>query len=167
MSGRGVADVTGVVLSLGGPVLDVPEALRSRIRQARPLTIQLARYAAVGALGTGANAVFFLVLRLWWEALPANLVALVLSTLLSTEINRRFTFGSGPPAHPWRVYVQTGGTVVFYAFYSSAVLITLELIVDDPSPWLQTLVISAASALGGIGRYLVLRFWVFDEPVHS
>jgi putative flippase GtrA len=114
-----------------------------------------------------ANAVLFLVLRTWWEALAANLVALVLSSVLSTEVNRRFTFGSAAPAHPWRVYVQTGGTVVFYAFYSSAVLVTLAEIVDDPSPWLQTLAISAASVLGGIGRYLVLRLWVFDEPVHS
>jgi putative flippase GtrA len=131
------------------------------------VAVQLARYAVVGGLGTAANAVFFLVLVSWWDALVANLVALVLSSLLSTEVNRRFTFGSAEPAHPWRVYVQTGGTVVFYAFYSSAVLITLGQLVDEPGPWLQTLAIAAASTLGGIARYLVLRFWVFEEPVHS
>jgi putative flippase GtrA len=169
-----MADVTGAALSLSGITFGAPGSLRARIREARtrgreahPLTTQVARYAVVGGLGTVANAVVFLVLRLWWEALPANLVALVLSTLLSTEINRRFTFGSAPPAHPWRNYAQTGVTVAFYAFYSSAVLITLELVVDDPSPWLQTLVISAASVLGGVGRYLVLRFWVFDGTARS
>ena len=167
MSGRDVVDVTDAALSLSGPALGVPDSLRARFRQGHPLARQLARYAVVGGLGTAVNAMFFLVLRTWWEALPANLVALVMSSLISTEINRRFTFGFAPSAHPWRVYAQTGGTVVFYAFYSSAMLITLELVVDDPSPWLQTLAISAASALGGIGRYLVLRFWVFEGPAHS
>ncbi len=159
--------MTGAAVSLNGPLFDVPDSLRARFRQAHPLAVQLARYALVGGLGTAANAVFFLMLVTWWEALVANLVALVLSSVLSTEVNRRFTFGSAEPVHPWRVYVQTGGTVVFYAFYSSAVLVTLAEIVEKPSPWLQTLAVAGASALGGIGRYLVLRFWVFDEPVHS
>ena len=53
---------------------------------------QLARYAVVGALGTGACTLFYLVFRAWWDAVPANLAAIVLSTVLSTEANRRFTF---------------------------------------------------------------------------
>ena len=154
--------MTGVVLPLGRPLLAVPGSLRARVRQAHPLATQLVRYAAVGGLGTAANAVIFLLLRTWWEALLANLVALVLSTLLSTEINRRFTFGTAP-VHRWRTYVQTGGTVVFYAVYSSAVLITLALLVDEPGPALQTLAVAAASVVGGVGRYLVLRFWVFQS----
>ena len=147
----------------GGSVIGVPESLRMRLRAAHPLATQIARFVAVGGLGTAANAAVFLALRVWWETLPANLVALVLSTLLSTEINRRFTFDSATVTHPWRALVQNSGTVVFYAFYSSAVLITLEMAIDDPSPWLQTLVIAAASVVGGAARFLVLRFWVFDR----
>ncbi len=157
-----MVDVTGAALSVGGPLVAVPESFRARVRQAHPLATQLARYAVVGGLGTVANAVLFLVLRTWWETLLANLVALVLSTLLSTEINRRFTFGAVPSAHRWRTYVQNGATVVFYAVYSSAVLITLALLVEEPSPALQSLAVAVASVFGGIGRYLVLRFWVFD-----
>ena len=159
--------MTDATFAMGGSLFDVPESLRARLRRAHPLATQLARYAIVGGLGTVANAVVFLVLRTWWETLAANLVALVLSTVLSTEVNRRFTFGSAPLVHPWRTYVQTGGTVVFYAFYSSAVLITLAMVVSDPNPWLQTAAVAGASALGGVGRYLVLRFWVFDEPARS
>ncbi len=82
-------------------------SVRARLRQAHPFTTQLARYTVVGAIGTAANAVIFLALRAWWETLMANFVALVLSTLLSTEINRRFTFQAGPSTHRWRRYVQT------------------------------------------------------------
>jgi putative flippase GtrA len=154
---------TGGALSWDGPLLAVPDSLVARVRQAHPLATQLVRYAAVGGLGTAANAVLFLGLRIWWEALPANLVALVLSTLISTEVNRRFTFGAALPTHRWRAHVQSGGAVAFYAVYSSAVLITLGMLVDEPSPWLQTLAIATASVVGGVGRYLVLRFWVFEE----
>jgi len=64
------------------PVVAVPESWRLRLRQAHPFATQAARYTIVGALGTAANAVIFLALRTWWEALAANLAALVLSTLL-------------------------------------------------------------------------------------
>jgi hypothetical protein len=58
--------------------------------------------------------------------------------------------------------VQNGGTVACYAFRSSAVPITLELLAPEPGPWLQALAIAGACVLG---RYLVLRLWVLDETV--
>ena len=137
-------------------------SLRERLRRRHPMATQLARFGLAGGIGTVANALVFLVLRTWWETLAANLVALVLSTLLSTEIHRRFTF-EAVSRHRWRLAVQDGGTVVFYACYSSAVLVGLAMLVHDPSPWLQSLTVATASVLGGAGRYLVLRFWVFDR----
>jgi putative flippase GtrA len=156
-----MVDMASSGLGLGTPVL--PESWRARVRAAHPFATQVARFSVVGGLGTLANALIFLALRTWWEALAANLVALVLSTLLSTEINRRFTFQASSATHRWRTFVQTGGTVVFYAFYSSAVLIALAMIVDDPGPWLQSMAVAAASVLGGLARFLVLRYWVFDD----
>ncbi|MCO1653902.1 GtrA family protein [Pseudonocardia humida] len=138
-----------------------------RFRIEHPLLVQVVRYAMLGAAGTGTNALIFLVLRTWLDAVPANLVALVLSTALSTELNRRFTFG-GAAVHRWRNAVQSGGTVLFYAFYSSAVLLLLGLFVDSPSPALESLTVAAASLLGGTVRFLVLRQWVFaDDTDHE
>jgi putative flippase GtrA len=135
-----------------------------RFRLQHPLLVQVVRFTALGAAGTAANALFFLVLRTWLDAVPANLVALVLSTALSTELNRRFTFDGADP-HPWRNTVQTGGTVLFYAFYSSGVLLLLGELIDSPSPALESLAVAAASALGGVVRFLVMRQWVFaDDP---
>lgn len=154
----GVREVTGLV--------SVPESFRVRFRLRHPLLVQLARYAIVGGLGTATNAVMFLILRTWWDAVPANLLALVLSTAISTEANRRFTFG-GAMTRRWRAHVQTGGTVLFYAFYSSTVLLLLGMVIDSPPALLESASVAVASVLGGCGRFLVLRFWVFagDEDL--
>lgn len=137
-----------------------------RFRIEHPLLVQIVRYAVLGAAGTGTNALIFLVLRTWLDSVPANLIALVLSTALSTELNRRFTFG-GAEVHRWRSTVQNGGTVLFYAFYSSAVLLLLGMFVDSPSPALESLTVAVASVLGGSIRFLVLRQWVFAGDSHS
>jgi putative flippase GtrA len=157
-----MVDMTSSAFGLNAPVVAVPESWRLRMRRAHPFAVQATRYVIVGALGTVANAVIFLVLRTGWDAIEANLVALVLSTLLSTEVNRRFTFRGAGPVHRWRTYAQNGGTVGFYAFYSSAVLIALGILVDDPSPWLESVAVAAASILGGAGRFLLMRYWVFE-----
>ena len=125
-----------------------------------PLAVQVLRYAIVGGLGTATNALIYLVLRTCVDAVPANLVALVLSTVASTEANRRFTFGGAAVRH-WRNYVQNGGTMLFYAFYSSTVLLIVAALVDTPSPTLEATCVAAASLLGGTCRFLVMRYWVF------
>ena len=133
------------------------------LEQRHPLVVQLWRYVVAGAAGTGVNALTFLLLRTSWEnPLAANLVALVVSTLVSTEVNRRFTFeGAHGPA--WRRHAQTAGVIAFYAAYSSAVLLGLAALVETPTALLETAVVAAASVLGGAGRFLLLRFWVFSQ----
>jgi putative flippase GtrA len=141
----------------------VPASWRARMRLRHPLALQVARYVMVGGLGTAVSAAVFLLLRTaGLDAVPANLVALLVSTAVSTEANRRFTFG-GTAVHPWRARVQIGGTVLFYALYGSAVLLLLELVVPAPTPVEQTAALVAASVLGGLGRFLVLRYWVFGR----
>lgn len=137
-----------------------PLVAAARFRLRHPLFVQVVRYMMVGGLGTAVNAAAFLSMRTaGLDAVPANLVALLVSTAVSTEANRRFTFG-GTAVHPWRYRVQIGGTVLFYAFYSSAVLLILGLVLD-PTPVEETMALAAASVLGGAGRFLVMRYWVF------
>jgi putative flippase GtrA len=161
-----VVEVAGAALHVGVPLGELPGRWSpSRIRQRYPLLVQVVRYALVGGLGTVVNAAIFLLLRTWWDTLPANLAALVLSTMVSTEVNRRFTFG-GIEVHRWRSHVQSGGTVLFYAFYSSAVLMLIGDVIDSPTAWEQTVAVAVASVLGGLGRFLVLRYWVFGPDSH-
>lgn len=123
---------------------------------------QLARYAVVGVAGTAVSTVLYLVFRTWWDAVPANLAALVLSTVAGTEANRRFTFG-GAVVDRSREYVQNAATVVFYAFYGSAVLLLLQQVVVEPTAVQESLAVAGASVLGGLVRFLVLRNWVFGR----
>lgn len=133
-----------------------------------PLLAQVIRFALVGGLGTAVNSAIFLVLRTWWDPVPANLVALVLSTAVSTEANRRFTFGAAL-LHRWRAHVQSVGTVVFYAGYSSAVLLLVDALIENQTPVHETVAVALASVLGGVCRFLLLRDWVFgpDDAVEA
>jgi putative flippase GtrA len=163
-----VVEVASSRLAVAAPPVGIPSSWRARLRLRHPLLVQLVRYAVIGGLGTLVNALAFLLLRTWLDAVPANLVALVVSTAVSTEANRRFTFG-GAAVHRWRANVQNGGTVLFYAFYSSAVLLLLGMVDATPTALEETFTVAAASVLGGLGRFLVLRYWVFgaDDHRHS
>lgn len=164
--GRGLAQmVVGSVATCGSPVgaAHAVAARATRLVERRPVLGQAARYLVVGGGSTLLNGLIFLLLRNWWEAVPANLVALVLSTAVSTEMHRRVTFG-GAEVRPLRAQVQNGGTVAFYAFYSSSVLLTVGVLVTDPSPLLEGAAVAAASVLGGTCRFLLLRHWVFRAP---
>lgn len=126
-----------------------------------PVLGQLAKFGAVSGLATVVNAAVYILLRTWWEPLAANLVALLVSTAISTEVNRRFTFG-GVDGRRWRVGVQVAGTVVFYAFYSSAVLVIVAGVAPQATPLQEAMAVTAAGALGGMCRFLLLRNWVFN-----
>lgn len=131
------------------------------VSRRHPLAVQLARYAVVGGGATALNAALFLLLRPVLPAVPANLVALVLTTAVSTEASRRFAF-DGAPAHRLREWVHDAGTVAFYATYTSAVLLALHQIAGATTPGEEAAVVAAASLVGGLLRFAVLRFWVFD-----
>src|SRR5690242_1904831 len=108
-------------------------ASRPRLTWFSPTLVrQLLRYAVVGCLGTALTALLYLVFRIWWDAVPANLAALALSTVVSTEVNRRFTFRVAPVDHA-REHVQNAGSVLFSAVYSTAVLVLLAQVVDAPT----------------------------------
>ncbi|MGP4007951.1 hypothetical protein [Streptomyces sp. 4N124] len=90
----------------------------------------------------------------------ANALITVASTLLCTELHALFTFGTGQRAGLRRHLQSAGSATAAYAVTSTAIL-TLHTI--QPSPtlfWEQTVYLTAAG-LAGIGRFLVLRLFVF------
>jgi putative flippase GtrA len=149
--------MAGATVALMAPVVGLPTPRRPRLR---PALVQLGRYALVGGVGTGLNVVLFLVARTWLSAVPANVVAIVLTTLVTTEANRRFTFHA-EQGYRWRTILQNVGTVVFYAFYGSAVLLLLHAVVESPTAVTESFAVAAASVLGGLARFSVMRLWEF------
>ena len=149
--------MAGATVALTAPAIGPPTPRRPRLQ---PTLVQLGRYALVGGLGTGLNVVLFLIARTWLAAVPANVVAIVLSTLVTTEANRRFTFHA-PHGRRWRTLLQNAGTMVFYAFYGSAVLLLVNAVVDSPSALVESTAVAAASVLGGLARFSLMRLWEF------
>jgi putative flippase GtrA len=128
----------------------------------RGLGWQLAVFGLIGLVSMAATAVLYALVRSWSPPLVANLVALVIVTLLNTEANRRLTF-AGAAVSSRRVHLQ--GLVVFALYYvlTSGALLVLGALVTQPSRWLEVAVLLAASVVGTAGRFLLLRGWVFAD----
>jgi len=110
----------------------------------------------VGVLSSGAVAL--LAGSMPWAV--ANAVITVASTVLCTELHALFTFGTGKRAG-WRRHWQSAGSaVVAYAVTSLAVFV-LHLVQASPGALTEQLVYLGASGFAGLGRFLVLRLFVF------
>ncbi|WP_225891073.1 GtrA domain-containing protein [Streptomyces dioscori] len=110
----------------------------------------------VGVLASGAVALLAGVLP--WVV--ANAVITVASTVLCTELHALFTFGTGQRAG-WRRHWQSAGSATAaYAVTSLAVLV-LHLLQSSPGLLTEQIVYLGASGLAGVGRFLVLRLFVF------
>ena len=126
---------------------------------------QIVSFALIGGVSTVATLLLYALFREWWPPLAANLVALVLTTLLNTEANRRLTFlGSRGPTG--RVHLQSLLVFALYYALTSGALLILDGLVTAPSRMLELAVLLAASVVGTAGRFVVLRAWVF-KPVNS
>ncbi|WP_247197778.1 GtrA family protein [Streptomyces sp. GESEQ-35] len=113
-----------------------------------------------GGIGVLSSAAVPLVATVMPWAL-ANALITVASTLLCTELHSLFTFGTGRRAGLRRHLQSAGSATAAYAVTSAAILVLHTI---QPSPtllWEQTVYLTAAG-LAGIGRFLVLRLFVFN-----
>jgi putative flippase GtrA len=124
------------------------------------LSWQMLSFAMVGALSTVATLALYAVFRQFWPVLPANLAALVLTTLFNTEANRRFTFGA-VSAPTGRVHLQGFAVFGLYYLLTSSALLLPHALVPGPSRTLELSVLLISSVIGTAGRFLLLRSWVF------
>ncbi|MFJ8229687.1 hypothetical protein ACIQ9E_06965 [Streptomyces sp. NPDC094448] len=132
-----------------------------REQQAAPGALNaFARFVLCGG-GVGVAAAFAVTALACWIPWPlANAVVTVGSTLLTTELHARFTFGGGGRATRRQHLQSAGSAAAAYMATCTAVLLT-QLLVAAPGPALEQAVYLAASALAGIARFTVLRLVVF------
>jgi putative flippase GtrA len=140
---------------------DVEPAARARLRSLTGLVRESAWYIAAGAGSTATHAVLFMLLRGPLGAFPANLGAIVLTTVANTEFHRKVTFEAADSPKRRRA-VAIALTVAFYASYSSMALLLLHMAVPSPTAVQQTATIIIAATLGGLARFALLRTWVFS-----
>jgi putative flippase GtrA len=121
---------------------------------------QLVRFGIVGVASTVAYGVLYLVLQEVLGAQGANFVALLITAVLNTAANRRFTFGisgsTGAVGH------QLQGLLVFLFGWmiTAGSLLALHQWVPDASKHVELAVLIVANLVATLTRFVALR-WVF------
>jgi putative flippase GtrA len=112
-----------------------------------------------GGVGVASSpAVALLAALMPWAV--ANALITIASTILCTELHARFTFGSGQRAG-WRQHWQSAGSATAAYAVTCAAMFILHAVQPSPGMLREQAVYLSASALAGIGRFLVLRLFVF------
>lgn len=136
------------------------ETLRTGVAAAPGPLASFARFVlcggGVGLLSSGAVAL--LAATMPWVL--ANALITVASTILCTELHARFTFGSGKSAG-WRQHWQSAGSATAAYVVTCVAMFVLHLVQSSPGMLTEQIVYLSASGLAGIGRFLVLRLFVF------
>ena len=125
---------------------------------------QLIRFGAVGVLSTAAYLMLYALLRLATGAQVANLLALLVTAIGNTAVNRRVTFGVRGPGGRWREQLQ--GLVVFALGLglTSGALAGLGAVTGTPPRLVELTVLIAANLGATLLRFVLLRGWVFSRP---
>lgn len=164
---RGVARV-GADLARGRvPLGAVRQALARPVLPSRPVGLfeRALRFGAVGVLSTIAYAVLYLVLRQAAEPQLANLLALLVTAVGNTALNRRFTFGvrgrEGQGRH------QLRGLMTFAVGWSltASSLWLLHAAVAAPARWVEITMLTVANLVATVVRFSLFQSWVFSPPV--
>ncbi|MFB7586445.1 hypothetical protein [Streptomyces sp. NPDC056169] len=149
---------------------------QSRQQTAPGAFTAFARFVLCGG-GVGIASSFAVTgLASWLPWFLANALIAVASTLLSTELHARFTFGKGGRA-TWRQHTQSAGSAGAAYAVTCAAMFLLQQLVAAPGAMLEQVVYLSASALAGVARFAVLRLVVFarnrsrttagTRPVHT
>jgi putative flippase GtrA len=121
----------------------------------------IARFMGVGVLSTIAYVLLFLLLRGPLGAAGANALALALTAIGNTAVNRRLTFGIRGRAGLARHHVR--GALVFFLTLAltNGALLVLHGVDPTPARPVELAVLVVAGLAATITRYVALRTWVF------
>lgn len=111
-----------------------------------------------GGTGLAASAVLLVLAQSMSLAL-ANALVTVASTVVANELHSRLTFRSGETG--WRMHLKSTGTVVVSYLFTTTAMMVLHTVAASPNVVTEQAVYLSASGLAGIGRFAVLRVYVF------
>jgi putative flippase GtrA len=159
---RGIARLGGSLLRGDLPVRELGAQLGRHGAAPESFVRQAIRFAFVGVCSTLAYLALFLLLHAPLGAQAANLVALLVTAIANTGVNRRFTFGvsgRGVLRH------QTQGLLVFACglALTSGSLALLSWVSPHPARAVEVIVLVAANLASTALRFVLLREWVFPR----
>jgi putative flippase GtrA len=136
--------------------------------QARPgLFGQLTRFCAVGLVSTAAYVVLYVLLRGAMPAQAANALALLITALANTAVNRRVTFGVRSATAHLRHQLQ--GVVIFGLglALTSGALVLLHGVDPGAGRGIEIAVLVTAGVIATAVRFVLFRSWVFAGAARS
>jgi putative flippase GtrA len=142
------------------PLRELGSQLGRRSQATESLLRQAIRFTVVGVASTLGYLGLFLSCRGTMGVQAANLLALLVTAVLNTAANRRFTFGVSGIGF---VRQQLQGLLVFAVGLglTSGSLAVLDLISTDPPRVVEVVVLVAVNLASTVLRFVLLREWVF------
>jgi putative flippase GtrA len=131
------------------------------LRLVRRHAAAFGRFAGLGSGITLAASAALVLLAQWIPWMAANALTTVASTVVATELHARVSFGHGRPGLVG--HVKSAATITLGWLVTSAAVGTLTALHPGAGLVPQQTVYLSATALVGVGRYLVLRLAVFAE----
>ena len=125
---------------------------------------EFARFVTVGVSSSVVYFGLFLALR-GIGAVPANVAAFVVSSVLANELHRRVTFHAGGRVGWFAAQCEAGGLSLAGLVATSAALGALNGVVGT-AWWGQLLLIAAVTGAIGLIRFAALRRFVFSGHPH-
>ncbi|WP_285032786.1 bifunctional glycosyltransferase family 2/GtrA family protein [Mycolicibacterium sp. lyk4-40-TYG-92] len=165
------ADLRGVGRLLRGfangsiPVNTIAAQLGSSTMAAAPRSLlrQVVRFGTIGVASTLAYLLLFMMMHAALGAQTANLIALLLTAIVNTAANRRFTFGVRGGGAASATRHQFEGLIVFgiALAITSGALAGLHVFAPHAHHLLELSVLVAANLVATAVRFVLLRGWVF------
>jgi putative flippase GtrA len=160
---RGIARL-GRDLARGRIALSTVRHEASPLGQSTTIVGQLARFCAVGVASTAAYVVLYVMLRTAASATIANAIALLVTAIANTAVNRSLTFGVGGAQARMRHQLQ--GLVVFGVGLglSTGALAVLHHAQPHAARSIEVIALVVANLSASLLRFLMFRAWVFRAP---
>ncbi|MFJ4168660.1 GtrA family protein [Paenarthrobacter sp. NPDC089714] len=131
-----------------------------------PVVRQLIRFTGVGIMCTASSLGIYALLRPWIDPQLANAVALILTSLMNTALNRRLTFKITGGKKRAQDHLNGVIVIVIALFITGGSLGVLHLFRPDATVseelWTTTLSGFVATAV----RFTLLRHWIFRRARH-
>jgi putative flippase GtrA len=137
-----------------------------RKQEARGTGGQVVRFAFVGGVCTVLYLVLFVCFRVAVNAQVANVLALLLSAVANTALNRRITFGLKGRA---AAREHASGLLAFLlgGGLTAASLAVLQHVHRHPGTALEVAVLLGATVIATIVRFALFRWWIFAAALNG
>ncbi len=140
-----------------------PKAPAQKEHHSRSLIAQILRYTIVGGASTVFYSILYVILRTFAAPLMANTLALLISTVANTAVNRSFTFGVRDQGKA--VPHQVQGLLIFGLglVLTSSSLTFLTWLAPVTSQVLEVIILIGTNALVTLLRFVLFRAWIFED----